>query len=168
MWQLKTNYIHMNRIKSLKIIILVIGVLLVLVIVRNSDRKVFKEKAKTAVEAARNNSNLITINQLKKLTTPYLIIDIGSEPRPDSLQFQHAVKITFSQLLDKANRKVLDEASGELILYADDIATISRAWVILNQLGYKNLRILTFDNNSEELKYKFQPDTTARLEQDSL
>lgn len=158
----------MNRIKSLKIIILVIGVLLVLVIVRNSDRNVFKEKAKTAVEAARNNSNLITFNQLKKLTTPYLIIDIGSEPRPDSLQFQHAVKITFSQLLDKANRKVLDEASGELILYADDIATTSRAWVILNQLGYKNLRILIFEDNQEELKYKFQPDTTARLEQDTI
>jgi len=158
----------MNRIKSLKIIILVIGVLLVLVIVRNSDRKVFKEKAKTAIEDARNNSNLITINQLKKLTTPYLIIDIGSEPRPDSLQFKHAVNITFSQLLDKANRKVLDEASGELILYADDIATTSRAWVILNQLGYKNLRMLTFDNNPEELKYKFQPDTIARLEQDTM
>ena len=158
----------MNRIKSLKIIILVIGVLLVLVIVRNSDRKVFKEKAKTAIEAARNNSNLITINQLKKLTTPYLIIDIGSEPRPDSLQFQHAVKITFSQLLDKANRKVLDEASGELILYADDIATTSRAWVILNQLGYKNLRIILLEENPEALKYKFQPDTTARLEQDSI
>jgi len=158
----------MNRIKSLKITILVVGVLLILVIIRISDQNVFKEKAKNAVEVARNNSNLITINQLKKLTTPYLIIDIGSETRPDSLQFQHAVKITFSQLLDKANRKVLDEASGELILYADDIATTSRAWVILNQLGYKNLRILTFEGNPEELKYKFQPDTTARLEQDSI
>jgi len=117
----------MNQIKSLKIIILIIGILLILVIIRISDQNVFKEKAKTAVEAARNNSNLITVNQLKKLTTPYLIIDIGSEPRPDSLQFQHAVKIAFSQLLDKANRKVLNEAPGELILYADDVATASRA-----------------------------------------
>lgn len=158
----------MNRIKSLKIIIFVIGILLILVIIRISDQNVFKEKARTAVDAARNNNNLITVNQLKKLTAPYLIIDIGSEPRPDSLQFQHAVKITFSQLLDKANRKVLNEASGELILYADDDATASRAWVILNQLGYKNLRILTFENNPEELKYKFQPDTTARLEQDTM
>ncbi|MCX6219473.1 MAG: hypothetical protein NTZ69_00605 [Bacteroidia bacterium] len=158
----------MNRIKSLKITILVIGILLILVIIRNLDRNVFKEKAKTAVDAVRNNSNVITVNQLKKLTAPYLIIDIGSESRPDSLQFQHAVKIAFSQLLDKANRKILNDAKGELILYADDVATASRAWVILNQLGYKNLRILTFENNPEELKYKFQPDTTARLEQDSF
>jgi len=158
----------MNRIKSLKITILVVGILLVLVIIRNFDHNVFKEKAKTAVEAARNNNNLITVNQLKRLTEPYLIIDIGSEPGPDSLQFQHAVKIAFSQLLDKANRKILNEASGTLILYADDAATASRAWVILNQLGYKNLRILTLENNPEELKYKFQPDTTARLEQDTM
>ena len=158
----------MNRIKSLKITILVVAILLVLVIIRNFDHNVFKEKAKTAVEAARNYNNLITVNQLKKLTTPYLIIDIGGEPRPDSLHFQHAAKIPFSQLLDKANRKILNEARGELIIYADDVATASRAWVILNQLGYKNLRILTIENNPEELKYKFQPDTTARLEQDSI
>jgi len=158
----------MNQIRNLKIIILIIGILLVLVIIRISDQSVFKEKAKTAVEAARNNNNIITINQLKKLTSPYLIIDIGSEKRADSLQFQPAVKIAFSQLLDKANRKIVDEAGGELILYADNVATASRAWVILNQLGYKNLRILTLENNPEELKYKFQPDTTARLEQDAM
>ena len=158
----------MNRIKSLRIIILIIVILLILVIIRISDRNVFKEKAKTAVDAARNSSNLITLNQLKKLTTPYLVIDIGINTRADSLQFQHAAKITFNQLLDKANRKVLDEASGELILYADDDATASRAWVILNQLGYKNLRILVLEENPETLKYKFQPDTTARLEQDSI
>ena len=158
----------MNQIRNLKIIILIIGILLVLVIIRISDQSVFKEKAKTAVEAARNNNNIITINQLKKLTSPYLIIDIGSEKRADSLQFQPAVKIAFSQLLDKANRKIVDEARGELILYADNVATASRAWVILNQLGYKNLRILTLENNPEELKYKFQPDTTARLEQDAM
>ena len=158
----------MNRIKSLRIIILIIVILLILVIIRNSDRNVFKEKAKTAVDAARNNSNLITLNQLKKLTSPYLIIDIGNEKRADSLQFQHTIKIAFSQLLDKANRKVLDEAGGELILFADDVAIASRAWVILNQLGYKNLRILTLENNPEGLKYKFQPDTTARLEQDNM
>ena len=158
----------MDQIKSFRIVILVVGILLILVIVRNSDRNVFKEKAKTAVDAARNSSNLIALNQLKKLTSPYLIIDIGSEKRADSLQFQHAAKIAFNQLLDKANRKVLDEASGELILYADDDATASRAWVILNQLGYKNLRILVLEENPEALKYKFQPDTTARLEQDSM
>jgi len=158
----------MSQIKSLRIVILIVGVLLVLVFIRNSDQNVFKEKAKTAIEAAWNKSNLLTFDQLKKFTTPYLIIDIGDGKRPDSLLFQRAVKITFSQLLDKANRKVLDEANGELILFADDVASASRAWVILNQLGYKNLRILTLGNNLEELKYKFQPDTTARLEQDSL
>ncbi|MCK9412051.1 MAG: hypothetical protein M0Q53_07100 [Prolixibacteraceae bacterium] len=158
----------MKQIKSLRIIILVVGVLLILVIIRNSDQNVFQEKAKTALEATRNDANIVSFDQVKALTAPYLILDLGSAPRPDSLLFQHALKITFSQLLEKANRKILNEAKGELILYADDVPTASRAWVILNQLGYKNLRILSFENIPEGLKYKFQPDTTSRLEQDTM
>jgi hypothetical protein len=158
----------MNQLKNLKIVILVIVVLLILVIFRNSDQNLFKKDAKTAIEAAKNNSHLIMLNQLQKLTDPYLVIDLGSEARQDSLQFQHSIQIPFETLLDKANRKILNEANGTLILFSDDVATASKAWMILNQLGYKNLLILTSEENPEELKYKFQPDTTARLEQDSI
>jgi hypothetical protein len=158
----------MNQIKNLKIVIFVIVVLLILVIVRNCDQNLFKEDVKTAVEAIDERSNLITLDRLQKISEPYLVIDLGSEARPDSFQFQHSMQIPFENLLDKANRTIFDEAEGDLVLFSSDIATASKAWMILNQLGYKNLFILTSEENPEELKYKFQPDTTARLEQDSI
>ena len=158
----------MNQIKNLKIVFLVILVLVVFVIIRNSDQNLFKRDVKTAVEALKSNSNLISWNHLQMFSSPYLIIDLGSGTRPDSLQFQQTIQIPFEKLLDKANRNILDEASGDLVLFSDNIATASKAWVILNQLGYKNLLILTSEDNPEELKYKFQPDTTARLEHDSI
>ena len=158
----------MNQIKNLKIVFLVILVLVVFVIIRNSDQNLFKRDVKTAVEALKSNSNLISLNHLQMFSSPYLIIDLGSGTRPDSLQFQQTIQIPFEKLLDKANRNILDEASGDLVLFSDNIATASKAWVILNQLGYKNLLILTSEDNPEELKYKFQPDTTARLEHDSI
>ncbi len=158
----------MRQLKNFKIVILVIVVLLILVIVRNSDQNLFKKDAKIVIEAVQNNSNLITINQIQKLKNPYLVIDLGSESISDSIQFQHSVKIPVENILDKANRKILDKANGTLLLFSNDIATSSKVYVILNQLGYKNVLIITSEENPEKLKYKFQPDTTARLEQDSI
>jgi hypothetical protein len=48
------------------------------------------------------------------------------------------------------------------------VSTASKAWVILNQLGYQNVVVLSPEENPEQLKYKFQPDTMVRLEQDSM
>jgi hypothetical protein len=158
----------MNLLKNLKIIILVLVVLLILILVRNSDQNVFREHAETAIEATNNNSNIITARMVRNLTIPYLVIDLGGESKHDSLQFQHSIDIPFEKLLEKPNRAILDQTNGTLILFSGDIAIASKAWVILNQLGYKKVMILTDQENPEELKYKFQRDTTARLELDSI
>ena len=162
------NQKEMSLLKNLSGILLIIMGLLVLVVSRNSDTNIFKEPVRKAIGATQSNGNLITPDQLKLLPNPYLVIDLRSVTRNDSIQFQHRMQIPFEKILDRENRDVLDQTKGNLILYSDDVATSSKAWVILNQLGYKNLLILTSNANTEELKYKFQPDTTARLEQDSI
>ena len=162
------NLKEMNLLQNLKIIILIIVAILILIIFRISDQNVFKESVKTAMEVTQNNSNIIKPGKFRELKSAYLVIQLGSESQPDSFQFQSSVKIPFERLLDKVNREILDKTKGTLILYSDEIAISSKAWIILNQLGYKNILILTAEENPEELKYKFQPDTTAGLEQDSI
>lgn len=158
----------MHQLKKMKTVALALLLLLILVIIRITNPNVFKEPVKAAIDAARDNSNLITPERLKKMAGSSLVIDLDGLTRQDSLQFQHTLAIPLEQLLDKENRKILNEAKGAIVLFADDIATSSKAWVILNQLGYINLQILTLEENPEALKYQFQPDTTARLEQDPL
>lgn len=158
----------MSLLKKLTGILLILMGLLVLVVRRNSDPNVFREPVRKALETTQGNGNLITRDQLKLLSGSYLVIDLRSATSHDTIQFQHRMQIPFEKILDRANRNVLDQTKGNLILYSDDVAIASKAWVILNQLGYKNLLILTSNDNAEELKYKFQPDTTARLEQDSI
>jgi len=158
----------MQQFKNLKFVILIIVVLLILVIVRNSDRNLFKKDIKTAIEAAQNNSNTLSLAQLQLLKGPWMVVNIGNSDLPDSVQVEHSMKIPFENLLDQTNRKILEEVNGDLILYSADVATASKAWVILNQMGFKSVFILNTGGNPEELKYKFQPDTTARLEQDSI
>ena len=60
----------MQQLKNLKFFILVIAVLLILVIIRISDQSLFKKDVKTAIEAARNNKNLLSADQLRQLKEP--------------------------------------------------------------------------------------------------
>lgn len=158
----------MNQLKSLKIVIPVLVVLLILVLVRNSNQSVFKGDVKTAIEAAQNNSNLLSPDQVQELKSRWMVVNLGNSELPDSLHLENSIRLPFVNLLDKANRKILEDFEGNLVLYSADAATASKAWVILNQLGFKKVFILNTGGNPEELKYKFQPDTTVRLEQDSI
>jgi hypothetical protein len=158
----------MNKLKNLKFIILALVILLILVLVRNSDRNIFRSDVKTAVDATQSNSNWLSPDQLHQMKSPWLVVNIGNSDLPDSLQVENSIRIPFGNLLDEVNRKILNEVKGDLILYSADVATTSKAWIILNQLGYKNVKILGLEEIPEKLKYKFQPDTTARLELDTI
>lgn len=158
----------MQQLKNLKFVILIIVVILILVIVRNSDQNLFKQDVKSAIESTRNNSNILSPDQLHQLKGLWMVVNIGNSDLPDSIHVEHSMKIPFENLLDQTNRKILEGVDGNLIVYSADVATASKAWVILNQLGFKNVFILNSGGNPEEIKYKFQPDTTAWLEQDSI
>lgn len=156
----------MKQFKSLKIVIPILVLLLILVIARNSNPNIFKGDVKTAIEAAQNNGNLRSPGQVGELKSPWLLVNLGTSELPDSLRPENSISLPFENLLDRAKRKILEDFEGELVLYAADAATAAQAWVILNQLGFKKVYILNTGGNPEELKYKFQPDTTVRLEQD--
>ncbi len=157
----------MNQLKNLTIVFAVLGIILILVLVRNSNQNLFKQDVQTAIEATQDNKNLISPDQLKKSGKPFLVINLGSEDMPDFLHFENSIHLPLENLLDQTNRKILEEANGDIIIYSTDVSTAAKAWVILNQLRFKRVFILNSDINSEDLKYKFQPDTSARLEQDS-
>jgi len=158
----------MQQLKNLKFVILIIVVLLILVIIRISDRNLFKQDVKSAIEATQNNSNVLSPDQLHQLKGSWMVVNIGNSDLPDSIHVEHSMKIPFENLLDQTNRKILEGVDGKLILYSADVSTASKAWVILNQMGFRNTFILNSGENPEEIKYKFQPDTAARLEQDSI
>lgn len=158
----------MIQIKSLRFVLLLLVIILVLVLFRSFNPNLFKQDPEKAVEAAQQNGNSITLSQLKALNTQYLLINLGIGGNFDSVKMINSVNIPIENLLDKANRTMLNESKDEIILYSTDVSTTAKAWVILNQLGFKKLLILTPEENTEVFKYKFQPDTTVRLEDDSI
>lgn len=154
----------MTILKSLGSVILIITVILILVIARTSNKNLFKQEAQFAIDVATKSINSISVANLKKLSPQYVVVDLNSSLNYNTSQFQNSINIPFKNLLNKGNRKILDGTKGEIVLFSEDVSTAAKAWVILNQLGFKDVLILNLDKNQEVFKYKFQPDTSAKLE----
>lgn len=153
----------MNRLKSLGFIIVILATILVLVVVRLTNNDLFKKDASVAIEASKDGRNLITEAELIKLNE-YLVVDLNAEETAKTRNIQKTIHIPLENLLDQANQKMFRATNSKIVLYSDTISDASKAWVILNQLGFKNLFIFQQEGNTEVFKYKFQPDTLARLE----
>lgn len=153
----------MNKLKSLGFIIVILATILVLLVVRLSNKNLFKQDVALAIEAGTDEKNLISVVELEQ-SSAYLVVQLNSAESTNFAEFKNSIKIPFQNLLEKENQKLLKETKGKIVLLSEDISTASKAWVILNQLGFENVFILKNKENSEVFKYKFQPDTVARLE----
>lgn len=145
------------KIKKISWIIAGLSLLLVLVLVRAFNTNLFKRPAIDAITATENNT--VTVSQLQLNSEPRTIIELDE----NNQRFNESMSIPFSQLLEKDNQLKLKGAQGNIYLHSTKAETSAKAWVILNQLGYDNILILT-DEQPEVLKYKFRPDTIVQPE----
>jgi len=150
-----------NRFTSMKInkniawIIALLVVLTVLVLVRTFNQNLFKRNAADAVEAAKNNT--VTVDELQSINSEFYIVELDE----NAGQFEQSISIPFEQILEQSNRDKLENLEGNIYLFSNSIDRSARAWVILNQLGFDNVYILSNTTEPEAFKYKFQPDTSV-------
>lgn len=144
--------------KNILWILGVLVLLLILVLVRTFNSNLFKRNVNEALTDT--NEVTISVQELNNLQEDYFIVELDAVNQ----RFPNSMAIPFNQLLLKENKEKLESLDGNILLYSVDIATSSKAWVILNQLEFKEVFILSEEKNPEALKYEFQPDTTIRLE----
>ena len=154
----------MKRLKSLIYVFIILLIILAFVIARTINKNLFKQDSIWAIEAAKNGNNAISLSGLENLSAPYIVVNLSNSEVSNTFQSQHIINIPFENLLDKTNQKILNDAEGKILLYSKDISIASKAWVILNQLNFENVFILESEEDSEVLKYKFQPDTGVKPE----
>nr|WP_319998245.1 hypothetical protein [uncultured Draconibacterium sp.] len=142
--------------KNITWILGVLLLLLVLVLVRTFNSNLFKRN----VSEALTTEMTVSVQDLSALKGSYSVVELDAENQ----RFPNSLVLPFNQLLEKENKEKLASLDGKILLYSSDISTSSKAWVILNQLEFDGVYILSDEENPEVLKYKFQPDTTIRLE----
>jgi hypothetical protein len=149
----------MNRIRQFGLIILIVIPLAVLVLIRTTTPRHFKHNAQKLAEASFNHTNTITWDQLKAMGSEFLIIDLDDRGSLIKSRPEQTINIPFRSLLQTNGRKMIRTHKGPILLYSEDMAVTAKAWMLLSQMGYRNLFILTGDADNEVMKYEFRPDT---------
>lgn len=147
----------MEKLKKLKWIILIVLVIAALVLVRTTDSGGFKGDAREAVATIAAGDFLISINEYNQNKEAFQVVTLTQSENPDTVQFENSIKITFEKLLEESVIQQLKEKQIKILLVSADNSQSSNAFVILNQMGFKNVFVLSNEVNPEVLKYQFQP-----------
>jgi hypothetical protein len=154
----------MELIKKYRVVFAVVLPILILVLFRSFGTNHFQSDAEKLAEPSVARANIITTEQLASLNGEKLLINFGKE-RITSLDFKMTtLNISSDSLLLKNNIKTIQKHSGPVLLYTADMSVSARIWMLLSQMGVKNLYILAKENDNEVFKNKFRPDTLIRPE----
>ena len=168
----------MKIFNNLKYIILLAVIVLSFVIVRNSRKNYFTVTAEEAYELSLNSKFLLRPNDLINKVDNFTLVDLRDQEYFNKSHFSNAISIPFYQLGSKLNYKFFKNQSA-VLLYSDNISESVKARLILNQLGFMEIYVLDISkeiielgelkqgsnySSNEDLKYKFQPDSTIKLE----
>lgn len=152
----------MNRIRQFSIIILVVIPVAILVMIRMFSTDHFRPNALKLTEPSFSHANLMTWEQGASLTSEKLIVDLSDNDGLRSNQQKGLVHIPVRSLLVKANLKIIRMHKGPVLLYSVEPGISARAWMILSQMGYRQVYILTGDTDNEVMKYQFKPEPSGQ------
>ena len=149
----------MELLKKFKVVIVVVLIVLILVVIRSTSVFHFRNDAKKWAETSFRQANTINPEQTKLLKDKTLVINLDKNTK---LSFEIAAdikNIPADSILSRKNIKSIINHDGQVLLYSSEKGLSARVWMILSQLGCKNLFILTSESDNEVFKYKFRPDT---------
>jgi anti-anti-sigma regulatory factor len=154
----------MEIIKKYGVVITVVLILLVLVFIRSFGINHFQNDAEKLAEPSISGSNIITPDQVVSLKGEKLVINLDKEITEECKVNAVVLNMSVDSILLKNNIRTIKRHAGPLLLCSSDPALAARIWMILSQMGISDIFILTSDNDNEEFKNKFRPDTLIRPE----
>jgi hypothetical protein len=149
----------MELIKKYRLVIIVVLPIFILVLIRSSGLNHFKNDAKKWAEPSVKQSNIITIEQVVSPSGKNLIINIDKEVSQISKLTADVQNIQADSVLSKKHVSMIMSHDGPVLLFSSDPGLSAKIWMILSQLGCRNIYIFTNSADNEVLKYKFRPDT---------
>jgi hypothetical protein len=151
----------MEIIKQYRIVIIIVATVLILVIIRSLGMYHFKSDAAKLAESSVMRANILTNSQVAALTGNKLLIYLGEEAVSDANKYTdgEVISIMPDAILSKENLKMIHRFKGNILLTSPDDALSARIWMVLSQMGIKDIYILSSENDNESFKNKFRPDT---------
>lgn len=149
----------MEFVKSNKVVIAIVLIIVVLVLIRVSGVNKFKNDAKRWAEPSIKQLNTISLAQAETLKGRNLIINLDKDVGRIREITGDVQNISADSILSKRHVNSIMKHNGQVLLFSSDPGLTARIWMILSQMGCRNIYILTTNPDNEILKYKFRPDS---------
>jgi len=137
--------------------------LLILVLFRLLNPNQFKPGVEHLASPSFGQLNLINSESISTLAGEKLFIALDTSDKEEIGVFGKVITIPADSIVSKKNLKTIRNHEGPVLLFSEDPSLSSRIWMVLSQMGIRDLFIFTNSNN-EVLKYKFRPDTLTKPE----
>jgi len=137
----------MKFLKQYRIILALFLLVLSLVLIRTISPGNFKYDAVKWAEPSATGSNIINEAQLDGMTGKKLLVDLGAEPVSGSRFGNITLKMDPGSILDKQNMKLIRKNDGPVILYSEDVSEVAGIWMILSEMGIRDLYIILPQGN---------------------
>jgi len=136
----------MKFLKQYWSVISILMIVTALILVRTFNQGNFRYDAVRWAEPSLSGSNILTEDEVKSIDGEKLIIDIGNNADV-SKRFNESTRIMdpFS-ILEKENIRIMRGNKGPVILASGDNSVSARIWMVLSEMGLKNLFILQPEN----------------------
>jgi hypothetical protein len=152
----------MDFLKKNTVSIAIVLTVLILVLIRSFGTDHFKSDAIKWAEPSFSKANIVSFSQIANLTGEKLIVNLGSVNEDLNKSKITVLNISPASILDKNNIRLIKKHKGPVLLFSAEVGVSAKLWMILCQLGIKNIFILTNNADNEALKYKLRIDATIK------
>jgi len=146
----KTRRISISAI--LFLLVIVIGLLTF-----KKPEYIFTNSSEKTLEFVMGQSHVMALKEMQKLDAEsYLLIDVRSNFDYSKGHMKNAVNIPKSQLLEPKSKEIIDAAiknNQPLILYGENPETANAACMLLFQLGYEQIKLLSIESFYENMEF---------------
>jgi len=139
----------MKSLKQYRVILAVFLLVLILVLIRAISPCNFKYDAVKWALPSATGSNIITESQLDAMTGKKLLVDLGTEPVSGGRFGNITLRMDPGSILYKPNIRLIRKNRGPVILYSENISEAAKIWMILSEMGVKDLYILSASANEK-------------------
>jgi len=132
----------MKLIKQYWLFLTIVVLVVAMVLIRSFSRNSFRYDASRWVAASADGSNLMTPEQAAEAGDQMLLVSLGNNPEPAGQFKERTVMISPEVILDRENIRLIRKNKGPVVLTSGDASVSARVWIVLSEMGMKNIHIL--------------------------
>ena len=135
----------MKFLKQYWLVISIFLLVTLLVLIRTFSQKNFRYDAVKWAAPSALGSNILAEDQISALSGNKLVINLGNDAIINKQFRDITLEMKPESVLEKANLNLIRRNKGPVILCSDESSVSARVWMVLSEMGLKNIYILSND-----------------------